>query len=253
MLSVAEEYLHELNSSTELMSFGQELNDQTFAICKADMLIKGNNADFIKDGNTLSDDQFEEQKFDYIISNPPFGREWKNEKRVVEDEAKRGFAGRFGAGLPAASDGQMLFLMTAISKMKEPRDGGSRIAIIHNGSPLFTGDAGSGSSDIRQYILESDLLEAIVAMPNDIFYNTGIALHIYGYCPIRKQERSGKVKCSLSMRTDCMKSAEKHLEIKEMTSPKVLLQRLRRFMEIFGKQKSAKFLIARISDIQKLL
>lgn len=179
MLSVAEEYLHELNSSTELMSFGQELNDQTFAICKADMLIKGNNADFIKDGNTLSDDQFEGQKFDYIISNPPFGREWKNEKRVVEDEAKRGFAGRFGAGLPAASDGQMLFLMTAISKMKEPRDGGSRIAIIHNGSPLFTGDAGSGPSDIRKYILESDLLEAIVALPNDIFYNTGIATYIW--------------------------------------------------------------------------
>ncbi len=179
MLSVAEEYLHELNSSTELMSFGQELNDQTFAICKADMLIKGNNADFIKDGNTLSDDQFEGQKFDYIISNPPFGREWKNEKRVVEDEAKRGFAGRFGAGLPAASDGQMLFLMTAISKMKEPRDGGSRIAIIHNGSPLFTGDAGSGPSDIRKYILESDLLEAIIALPNDIFYNTGIATYIW--------------------------------------------------------------------------
>ena len=179
MLSVAEEYLHELNSSTELMSFGQELNDQTFAICKADMLIKGNNADFIKDGNTLSDDQFEGQKFDYIISNPPFGREWKNEKRVVEDEAKRGFAGRFGAGLPAASDGQMLFLMTAISKMKEPRDGGSRIAIIHNGSPLFTGDAGSGPSDIRKYILESDLLEAIIALPIDIFYNTGIATYIW--------------------------------------------------------------------------
>lgn len=179
MLSVAEEYLHELNSATELMSFGQELNDQTFAICKADMLIKGNNADFIKDGNTLSDDQFEGQKFDYIISNPPFGREWKNEKRVVEDEAKRGFAGRFGAGLPAASDGQMLFLMTAISKMKELRDGGSRIAIIHNGSPLFTGDAGSGPSDIRKYILESDLLEAIVALPNDIFYNTGIATYIW--------------------------------------------------------------------------
>lgn len=179
MLSVAEEYLHELNSATELMSFGQELNDQTFAICKADMLIKGNNADFIKDGNTLSDDQFEGQKFDYIISNPPFGREWKNEKRVVEDVAKRGFAWRFGAGLPAASDGQMLFLMTAISKMKEPRDGGSRIAIIHNGSPLFTGDAGSGPSDIRKYILESDLLEAIVALPNDIFYNTGIATYIW--------------------------------------------------------------------------
>ena len=179
MLSVSEEYLHELNAATELLAFGQELNDQTFAICKADMLIKGNDANFIKDGNTLSDDQFEGQKFDYIISNPPFGREWKNEKTKVEAEAKRGFAGRFGAGVPAVSDGQMLFLLTAISKMKEPSDGGSRIAIIHNASPLFTGDAGSGPSEIRRYILENDLLEAIIALPNDIFYNTGIATYIW--------------------------------------------------------------------------
>lgn len=179
MLSVSEEYLHELNAATELLAFGQELNDQTFAICKADMLIKGNDANFIKDGNTLSDDQFKGQKFDYIISNPPFGREWKNEKTKVEAEAKRGFAGRFGAGLPSTSDGQMLFLLTAISKMKEPNDGGSRIAIIHNGSPLFTGDAGSGPSKIRRYILENDLLEAIIALPNDIFYNTGIATYIW--------------------------------------------------------------------------
>ena len=179
MLSVAEEYLHRLNASAELMAFGQELNDETFAICKADMLIKGNNADFIKDGNTLSDDQFAGQTFDYILSNPPFGREWKNEKAAVEAEAKKGFAGRFGPGLPAASDGQMLFLLTAISKMKEPQNGGSRIAIIHNGSPLFTGDAGSGPSEIRRYILENDLLEAIIALPNDIFYNTGIATYIW--------------------------------------------------------------------------
>ncbi len=179
MLSVAEEYLHSLNASTELVSFGQEINDQTFAICKADMLIKGNNADFIKDGNTLSDDQFKGQTFDYILSNPPFGREWKNEKAKVEEEAKLGFGGRFGAGLPAASDGQMLFLMTAMAKMKDISQGGSRIAIIHNGSPLFTGDAGSGPSDIRKYILENDLLEAIIALPNDIFYNTGIATYIW--------------------------------------------------------------------------
>ena len=143
------------------------------------MLIKGNNADFIKDGNTLSDDQFKGQTFDYILSNPPFGREWKNEKTAVEKEAKLGFGGRFGAGLPAASDGQMLFLMTAISKMKNIEQGGSRIAIIHNGSPLFTGDAGSGPSEIRKYILENDLLEAIIALPNDIFYNTGIATYIW--------------------------------------------------------------------------
>ncbi len=179
MLSVAEEYLHSLNKNAQIVPFGQEINDQTFAICKADMLIKGNNADFIKDGNTLSEDQFSGQTFDYILSNPPFGREWKNEKAAIEKEAKLGFAGRFGAGLPAASDGQMLFLMTAISKMKDINQGGSRIAIIHNGSPLFTGDAGSGPSDIRKYILENDLLEAIIALPNDIFYNTGIATYIW--------------------------------------------------------------------------
>lgn len=179
MLSVAEEYLHSLNASTEIVSFGQELNDQTFAICKADMLIKGNNADFIKDGNTLSNDQFKGQTFDYILSNPPFGREWKNEKPYVEEEAKLGFGGRFGPGLPAASDGQMLFLLTTIAKMKDISQGGSRIAIIHNGSPLFTGDAGSGPSEIRKYILENDMLEAIIALPNDIFYNTGIATYIW--------------------------------------------------------------------------
>lgn len=194
MLSVAEEYLHELNASTELLAFGQEINDQTFAICKADMLIKGNKAEFIKDGNTLSDDQFEGQTFDYIISNPPFGREWKNEKAKVEAEAKRGYAGRFGPGLPAVGDGQMLFLLTAISKMKPIEQGGSCIAIIHNGSPLFTGDAGSGPSEIRKYILENDLLEAIIALPNDIFYNTGIATYIW-VLSNKKQgtKREGKV------------------------------------------------------------
>ena len=194
MLSVAEEYLHELNASTELLAFGQEINDQTFAICKADMLIKGNKAEFIKDGNTLSDDQFEGQTFDYIISNPPFGREWKNEKAKVEAEAKRGYAGRFGPGLPAVGDGQMLFLLTAISKMKPIEQGGSRIAIIHNGSPLFTGDAGSGPSEIRKYILENDLLEAIIALPNDIFYNTGIATYIWVLSNKKQgKKREGKV------------------------------------------------------------
>ena len=178
MLSVAEEYLTSLNPAATLMAFGQELNDETFAICKADMLIKGNDAD-VKSGNTLSDDQFSGMMFDYVISNPPFGREWKNEKSKIEAEAKRGYAGRFGAGLPAVGDGQMLFLQTAISKMKQPSDGGTRIAIIHNGSPLFTGDAGSGPSEIRRYILENDLLEAIIALPNDIFYNTGIATYIW--------------------------------------------------------------------------
>lgn len=186
----ADEYLPKLNKNATLLPFGQEINDETFAICKADMLIKGNDADKIKCGNTLSDDQFKGEKFDYIISNPPFGREWKNDKKSVEDEAKLGFGGRFGMGLPAVGDGQMLFLQTAIHKMKE---NGARVAIIHNGSPLFTGDAGSGPSEIRKYILENDLLEAIVALPNDIFYNTGIATYIWVLSNKKPNIRKGKV------------------------------------------------------------
>ncbi|MEN6565598.1 MAG: class I SAM-dependent DNA methyltransferase [Veillonellales bacterium] len=190
MLSVSEDYLKKFNNKAQLICFGQEINDQTYAICKADMLIKNEDADRIRNGNTLADDQFKEDKFDYILSNPPFGREWKNDKSAIEDEAKLGFAGRFGAGLPAVGDGQMLFLQTAISKMKPQ---GSRIAIIHNGSPLFTGDAGSGPSEIRKYILENDLLEAIVALPNDIFYNTGIATYIWVLSNKKPAYRKGKV------------------------------------------------------------
>ena len=190
MLSVASEYLHRMNSGAELIGFGQELNDQTFAICKADILIKGGSADQIKNGNTLSDDQCADMQFDYILSNPPFGREWKNEKSAVEKEAKQGFAGRFGPGTPAIGDSQMLFLLTAVSKMK---DSGSRVAIIHNGSPLFTGDAGSGPSEIRRYILEHDLLDAIIALPNDIFYNTGIATYIWILSNKKPAIRKGKV------------------------------------------------------------
>ncbi|QWH96976.1 type I restriction-modification system subunit M [Bacillus mycoides] len=190
MLSVAEEHLKAMNSNAELICFGQEINDQTFAICKGDILIKGGNADNIKNGNTLSDDQFPNDSFDYVLSNPPFGREWKNDKKIVEAEAKLGFAGRFGAGLPAAGDGQMLFLQTAVAKMKAQ---GSRIAIIHNGSPLFTGDAGSGPSEIRRHIIESDLLEAIVALPNDLFYNTGIATYIWVISNKKPAYRKGKV------------------------------------------------------------
>ena len=193
MLSVAEDYLKKLNSSATLLPFGQEINDETFAICKADMLIKGNDADKIRNGNTLSDDSFKGETFDYILSNPPFGREWKNDKKAVEDEAKLGAGGRFGAGLPAVGDGQMLFLQTAIAKMKDRSQGGSKIAIIHNGSPLFTGDAGSGPSEIRKYILEHDMLEAIIALPNDIFYNTGIATYIWVLSNKKEKRRKGKV------------------------------------------------------------
>lgn len=190
MLSVAKEYIAEINPTIRLATFGQELNDETFAICQADTLIKGDDIENIKVGNTLSDDKFPDGNFDYILSNPPFGREWKNEKKAVTEEAKKGFAKRFGAGLPAVNDSQLLFLQTALAKMKPQ---GTRIAIIHNGSPLFTGDATSGSSEIRRYILEHDLLEAIVALPNDIFYNTGIATYIWILTNKKSPERCGKV------------------------------------------------------------
>ncbi len=196
MLSEAESYLRQLNDAAQLNCFGQEINDSTYAICKADMLIKGSNDDQIACGNTLSDDRFPRSadwSFDYIISNPPFGREWKNEKAAVEAEAKLGHAGRFGAGLPAIGDGQMLFLQAALSKMKPRHLGGSRVAIIHNGSPLFTGDAGSGPSEIRRYILEQDLLEAIIALPNDLFYNTGIATYLWVLANKKEDARRGKV------------------------------------------------------------
>lgn len=193
MLTVAEDYLRQLNSNAQLICFGQEINPQTYAICKSDILIKGANADYIKEGNTLSDDLFKDDKFDYILSNPPFGREWKNEKAAIEKEQKLGYAGRFGPGVPAVGDSQMLFLLTALSKMKDAKDGGSRVAIIHNGSPLFTGDAGSGPSEIRKYIIENDLLEAIIALPNDIFYNTGIATYIWVLSNKKAPHRRGKV------------------------------------------------------------
>lgn len=190
MLSVADEYLAKLNSDAKLVSYGQEINDQTYAICKSDILIKGGNADNIKNGNTLSEDKFPSDKYDYQLSNPPFGREWKNEKEVVLKEAKQGFGGRFGMGLPAIGDSQMLFLQTVVHKMKPD---GARVAIIHNGSPLFAGDAGSGPSEIRKYLLENDLIEAIIGLPNDLFYNTGIATYIWLLSNKKDKKRKGKI------------------------------------------------------------
>ena len=195
MLSIASEYIKKHNSSAAFLCFGQEINPETYAIAKADMLIKGENDSLIRSGNTLSDDQFPKQTFNYIISNPPFGREWKKEKASVEKEAKltRENGGRFFMGLPAIGDSQMLFLSNAVSKMKPVEEGGSRVAIVHNGSPLFTGDAGSGPSDIRKYLLGNDLLEAIIALPNDIFYNTGIATYIWVLSNNKEKRRMGKV------------------------------------------------------------
>lgn len=189
MLDCLSEKLHEIDEEAELTEFGQELNEQTFAIAKANMLIKGGNADNMKHGNTLSDDKFDGYKFDYIISNPPFGIEWKNEKAAVERESKLGEAGRFGAGLPAIGDSQQLFMLNGIAKLKDT----GRMAIIQNGSPLFKGDAGSGESEIRGYLLKNDWLEAIIQIPNDMFYNTGIATYIWIVTKDKAVERTGKV------------------------------------------------------------
>lgn len=190
ILSASMEYASKLNSSSKMIVYGQELNEQTYAICKADMLIKGQESTNIRHGNTLSGDMFPGEKFDYIMMNPPFGREWKNEKTAVENETKKGAEGRFLAGTPAISDSQLLFLENAISKMKPE---GSKIAIIHNGSALFKGDAGSGESEIRRYVIENDLLDCIIQLPNDLFYNTGIATYIWVLSNKKPSHRQGKV------------------------------------------------------------
>lgn len=194
ILSEMMERVHELNSSADVVPFGIEINDQTFAICQSDMLIKGQDISNIHNENTLTTDPFKNNKFDYIASNVPFGLPYKQYLDDVKKEAALGFEGRFGPGLPPTSDSQMLFLDAELSYMKKPSEGGTRMAIIHNGSPLFTGDAGSGPSEIRRYILENDLLEAIVALPNDIFYNTGIATYCWVLSNKKKgTKREGKV------------------------------------------------------------
>ncbi|MEX5380035.1 type I restriction-modification system subunit M [Acinetobacter towneri] len=196
-LSSGSEYVYEHNPDAVMRVFGQELNPESYAICKADMLIKGQDVRNIKLGNTLSNDQLAYEKFDYMLSNPPFGVDWKKIESDIKDEhEQKGFEGRFGAGLPRVSDGSLLFLMHLISKMRNKDDStaqGSRIGIILNGSPLFTGSAGSGESEIRRYILEADLLEAIIALPTDMFYNTGIATYVWVLSNKKDAERKGKV------------------------------------------------------------
>ncbi|MCK4107724.1 type I restriction-modification system subunit M [Acinetobacter radioresistens] len=195
-LSSGTEYVYEHNPEAVMRVFGQELNPESYAICKADMLIKGQDVSRIKLGNTLSNDQLAYEKFDYMLSNPPFGVDWKKIEQEIKDEhEQKGFNGRFGAGLPRVSDGSLLFLMHLISKMRdvESTGQGSRIGIILNGSPLFTGSAGSGESEIRRYILEADLLEAIIALPTDMFYNTGIATYVWVLSNKKETERKDKV------------------------------------------------------------
>jgi len=194
MLSVADEHLHDMNPKARLVMYGQEINARSYAMCKSDMIIKGQDIDNIYLGNTLTDDRYSGNTFDYLLSNPPFGVEWKSAQEAVTDEHdKRGHAGRFGPGLPRVSDGSLLFLMHLISKMRAPRDGGSRLAMVLNGSPLFTGGAGSGESNIRRWIIENDLLDTIVALPVDMFYNTGISTYIWILDNNKPADRRSKV------------------------------------------------------------
>ncbi|HTO01553.1 MAG TPA: class I SAM-dependent DNA methyltransferase [Microthrixaceae bacterium] len=194
MLSVAEDHLRHLNPQARLEVYGQELNAETYAICRSDMMLKGQDASHIQWGNSFSEDGFEGERFDYLLANPPFGVEWKKVEDEVKAEAQtKGFAGRFGAGLPRINDGSFLFLQHMISKMKRPEDGGSRVAIVFNGSPLFTGAAGSGESEIRRWIIENDWLEAVVALPDQLFYNTGISTYFWIVTNRKAPERRGTV------------------------------------------------------------
>ncbi len=200
MLSVTEKYIRDLNADAAPHLFGQDWNDESWAVCKADMLIKGEDADNIILGDTFTRDGFDrdaegqKRTFDYMLANPPFGVEWKQQRKYIQREAETlGYEGRFGAGLPRINDGSLLFLQHMLAKMRAPKDGGSRIGIVFNGSPLFTGDAGSGESNIRQWVIENDWLEAVVALPDQLFYNTGISTYIWVLTNRKEPRRKGKV------------------------------------------------------------
>ena len=194
MLSVSDEYLRKLNPDANLEMFGQDYNDQAYAICGSDMMIKGQSLDNIYCGDSFTDDHFAGNRFDYMLANPPFGVEWRPEEDFVKKEhQEQGYAGRFGAGLPPINDGALLFLQHMISKMKPPEEGGTRLAIVFNGSPLFTGSAGSGPSEIRRWIIEHDWLEAIVALPDQLFYNTGISTYLWVVTNRKLPSRRGKI------------------------------------------------------------
>ena len=194
MLSVAEEHLRDINESAKLHLFGQEIQPESYAVCRSDMLLKGQDASRIVFGDSFTQDGFPGERFDYMLANPPFGKDWKTiEKELKREHAQLGMAGRFGAGLPSTSDGQILFLQQMISKMRPAGEGGSRIGIVFNGSPLFSGDAGSGMSEIRRWIIENDWLEAIIGLPNELFYNTGIFSYVWVVTNRKRPERQGYV------------------------------------------------------------
>ena len=217
MLTIAKERIKEINENADVYLFGQEINPETYAMCKSDMFLKskdGRDAENIKQGSTLSNDRHPGTTFDYLITNPPYGTDWQKDKEFVDAEAAKGNNGRFGAGTPRISDGQLLFLQHLISKMNpvENSKGGGRIAIVLNGSPLFTGDAGQGESEIRRWIMENDWLEAIIALPEQLFYNTGIATYVWILSNLKEENRKGKVQ--LIDATDIWKSMRKSLGAK---------------------------------------
>lgn len=230
MLTVGANFVHEKNENAIVEAYGQELLDESFAICQADMLIKGENPDNIRLGNTLTQDRFKGEKFRFLISNPPFGVTWKDEEKQVKEEAEYGFDGRFGAGTPRVSDGSLLFLQNMISKMQEDEEG-SRIAIIFNGSPLFTGDAGSGESNIRKWIIEQDLLEGIIALPTDMFYNTSIATYIWVLSNRKSAERKDKIQ--LVNATEFYQSMRKSLGNKRKEISQDQIQQIKAIYKVF--------------------
>jgi len=194
MLSVAEEYVRELNPDARLTVFGQDYNSQAYAICGSDMMIKGHDIDNIRFGDSFTDDHLGGKRFDYLLANPPFGVKWEAQQEFVKREhEEQGFGGRFGAGLPRINDGSLLFLLHMIGKMKDPKEGGTRLAIVFNGSPLFTGSAGSGESEIRRWIIENDWLEGVVALPDQLFYNAGIYTYLWIVTNRKAKQRRGKV------------------------------------------------------------
>ncbi len=226
MLSVAEEYLREKAPGAILKVFGQELNGESYATCRSDMVIKGQPAENIAFGNTFTDDAHTGRTFDYMLSNPPFGVDWKKVERTIRDERGRGYSGRFGAGLPRVSDGSLLFLQHMISKFHS--NAPSRLAIVLNGSPLFTGGAGSGESDIRRWVIERDWLEAIVALPDQLFYNTGISTYVWLLTNRKSDERKGKVQLidATAMWTKMRKSlSDKRKEIPEADIHRITVER----------------------------
>lgn len=234
MLTVSKDYIqNHFNKDAKIFLYGQELNATTYAICKADMLIKGEDIDSIKGGDkehskasTLSNDQHHGQRFDYVLSNPPFGVSWEKDKTAVDNEAERGFTGRFGAGIPRISDAQFLFMQHVIAKLKTKEEGGGEAAVVFNGSPLFTGDAGGGESEIRRWILEKDLLDTIVALPEKLFFNTGISTYIWIFSTKKSSDRKGKVSLidARSIHTHLRKNlGEKRYEISDENAKEVLV------------------------------